>query len=203
LLGRENLNDQSPEPGFYSAWTSRIDHSDWDQDRCLREFIAALLDKDSDVMMATMLAMDRVGCWHEAFYSLLGETSPVEASSVIWLWTTYGFHVASSLKGDRILVDVLKALLPPYAGPSCILYRGELESLHVARQYGIAWTPKLKVAEMFASRRDSPQERLGIVLKINASPEMILAAPCEHSKYLGESEYLIDPRLIRSVDTVP
>jgi len=33
---------------------------------------------------------------------------------VLWFWTTDGFHISDSLKGDRILETVLKKLLPPY-----------------------------------------------------------------------------------------
>jgi hypothetical protein len=67
--------------------------------------------------------------------------------------------------------------------------------------YGIAWTSKLKVAEMFARRRDHLEDS-GVVLQIEAGPEMIVYAGPAHSEYLGEDEYLVDSRLIRGVQVL-
>ncbi|MGH9711858.1 MAG: hypothetical protein ACRD5M_00975 [Candidatus Acidiferrales bacterium] len=123
-------------------------------------------------------------------------------ADLLWLWISYGFHVARSLKGDLILVDVFKHLLPPYGGAALTLYRGELNSRHRDRTYGISWTPDLRVARMFADRR-YPDEGTGVVLKTDALPEMIVVSPGGHSSYLSEEEYIIDPRLIREICVIP
>jgi len=79
------------------------------------------------------------------------------------------------------------------------LYRGELESRYRMGVYGISWTPIFEKAKQFADRR-SPDEGRGVVLKIEATPNMIVAAVKEffkHTLTLGEDEYLVDPRLIQ------
>lgn len=78
------------------------------------------------------------------------------------------------------------------------LYRGEVESRHSTGIYGIAWTPMCEKAKQFAGIR-SPEEGRGVVLKIEATPSMIVAAVKDYSQHtltLGEDEYLVDPRLI-------
>ena len=96
--------------------------------------------------------MDRLHCWREALGILLTGSSPDErtGSSLLWFWVTYGPHIASSLKGDLILVDALKRHLLPYAGPALLLYRGELLSRYNEGIYGLSWTPLVEgVATMF------------------------------------------------------
>ena len=52
---------------------------------------------------------------------------------------------------------------------------------------------------MFARRRLDLEKDTGVVLQIEASPQMIVCANPAHSKYLREHEYLVDPRSIRGV----
>jgi hypothetical protein len=82
------------------------------------------------------------------------------------------------------------------------LYRGELQARHLLGVYGLAWTTKLDVAEMFASRRVALGEGSGVVLQIEAGPEMIVYAHPAHSKELGEAEFLVDPRAVCGVRVV-
>jgi hypothetical protein len=103
------------------------------------------------------------------------------------------------LKGNLPhLFDAFKYLFPPYTGEGLTLYRGELESRYAKGVYGIAWTPIIEKAKQFADRR-SPDEGLGVVLKIEATPSMIALAVkdyADHTLTLEEDEYLVDPRLI-------
>lgn len=65
--------------------------------------------------------------------------------------------------------------------------------------YGISWTPIFEQAKQFAHLR-GPDEGIGVVLKIEATPKVIVAAVrdySEHTLKLGEDEYFVDPRLIR------
>jgi hypothetical protein len=171
-----------------------------DKNQCIHEFRGFLERRDSHGLEAAMRALDRLNCWREAFSQLMTGTSPNEAvgRALLSFWISYGFHIASSLQGDLILVDAFKYLLPPYSGPALKLYRGELRSRHMERIYGISWTPKLSVARMFADRRRDI-EGFGVTLEIEATPEMIAASPGEHTSWLGEEEYVIDPRLIQAV----
>ena len=120
----------------------------------------------------------------------------VTGESVLWFWTTNGFHIADSLQEDLILAKVLKALLPPYTGAGLTLHRGEARDRYERRALGISWTTDIEVAQMFA-RRWEPR---GALLKIEASPEMIICGPNEDSVRLREQEYLVDTALIRYVD---
>ncbi len=69
---------------------------------------------------------------------------------------------------------------------------------YTAGVYGIAWTTLIDKARQFARRR-KPDEGRGVVLKIEAMPEMIVAAlreHCQHTLTLEEDEYIVDPRKI-------
>jgi len=176
----------------------------WDKDQCLREFRRALESRDSWRLERAILALDRLNCWHEALGQLLNENGPKEAlgAALLSFWTWKGSHIATSLQGDWIpLIDALKHLLPPYSGSGRKLYRGELESRRADGKYGMAWTPCIESAGVFARRR-FPNEGRGVVLEIDATPEMIIAGPTAHSSSLGEDEYVIDPRLIQAVRVV-
>jgi hypothetical protein len=179
-----------------------MDDKHWDEDQCIREFRAFLQRRDSHGLeVAMMRGLDRLNCWHEAIAQLITGTGPDEdlGRALLGFWISYGFHIASSLKGDLILVDAFKYLLPPYDGPALKLYRGELHSRHVERTYGFSWTSNLSVATMFASRRQITGEGRAVTLEIEATSEMIAVLPGKHTSWLGEEEYVIDPRLIEAV----
>jgi hypothetical protein len=187
------------------AWINWSEHpcSRWDKDHTLRQFRLALQDQNEDLAQACMNAMDRLGCWHEAFEQLTTGTHAGQTSgeAVLWFWHTYGFHVADSMKADPILAATLKTLLPPCGCPAQTLYRGEALERHQARIYGMSWTTNVEVARMFAGRRVRGTPG-GVLLKIAASPEMIFCAPNENSRRMGEHEYLIDPRMIHEVEVL-
>lgn len=152
------------------------------------------MGRSSHTAPACMRAMDRLNCWHEAFASLI--TGPhageVSGEALLGFWTTYGPHIAESMQADPILPGALRALLPKYAGPGAVLYRGEDAERYRRRVIGMSWTPRLETARMFAHRR----EPRGVVLRLEASATAILCAPTYHSRYLGEDEYLIDTSAI-------
>lgn len=170
----------------------QFDEHLWDVPACLTEFRGALLANDDSAAMACMRAMDRLGCWHEAFESLI--TGPhvgkISGESLLRFWTTYGFHIADSMQGDPLLIDAMKRLLPRYTGAGLVLYRGEDAERYRRRAFGMSWTTQIDTARMFARRRDPP----GAVLRLDASAAIILCGPTDHSRYLDEHEYLIDTR---------
>lgn len=143
-----------------------------------------------------MKALDRLRCWPEAFAALPKGPDNAIGDGALWLWLTYGFHVAESMLGAALVASTLKAHLPPYRGPAQTLFRGELETRHLAGTYGIAWTPHIDIARMFASRRLTLAEGKGVVLRLQATTEMIVAAPTAHSEWLGEHEFVLDPSMI-------
>jgi hypothetical protein len=102
-------------------------------------------------------------------------------------------------------IDALKRFLEPYQGPSVTLYRGELEARYRERKYGIAWTANLKTAEMFARRRSPLGQGPGVVLKAEATPDVIVAdlkLLSSHAANSDEHEYLVDPRLIHEIISI-
>jgi hypothetical protein len=178
----------------------------WHKKECIDEFRISLLRQDGRGIEGAMRGLDQLHCWREAFSTLLTGSSPDETigSSLLWFWVTYGPHIASSLKGDLILVDALKRHLFPYAGPALTLYRGELLSRYNGGSYGLSWTPFIEVATMFADRRVPLGEGQGVILEVEATPDMIVACVPQtssggHTSWLQEYEYILDPRSVRGV----
>jgi hypothetical protein len=179
----------------------QFDAASWDLERCAEELQRRVRRKDDRGIEAVMSAMDRLDCWRASFCRLMDLPTPDAelGEGLLWFWVTYGFHISESLAGDAIFVDALRRLVPPHEGEPMPLYRGELRSRHLLGVYGIAWTAKLDIAEMFARRRVALQEGPGVVLQIEASPDTIVCARPAHSNKLGEEEYLVDPRTIHSI----
>lgn len=180
----------------------RLNHSEWDQACAVRRFCRYLQNRDDDGLRATMSALDRLDCWPLAVDQLLIGRSPnvAKGCALLSFWNNYGLYsIPRGLKENLPhLVDAFKYLLPPYKGESIILYRGELASRQRAGVYGISWTPKIETAKVFADRR-WPDEGAGVVLGIEATPTIIVAAVKDYSQHtltLGEDEYLVDPQLI-------
>jgi hypothetical protein len=186
-----------------SAPIRRFNEKAWDKDQTVSRFLQYLEDEDRDGLEAVIRALNRLDCWPEAMDALLVGPSPnlPKGYALISFWNTYGLHSIPRGLREQLthLVDAFRYLLPSYSGMGLTLYRGELESRYTAGIYGIAWTPILAKAQEFASRR-SPDEGTGVVLQIDATAEMIVAAVRDHFMHtvvLGEDEYLLDPRTIR------
>jgi hypothetical protein len=146
---------------------SQYNEQTWDRERCAEELPWFIRGKDGDGIQATMRAMDRLDCWRACLDHLIGLPTPDAdlGEGLLWFWVSYGFHIASSLKSDTIFIDVVRRFVPRYVGALTTLYRGELQSRHLLGVYGIEWTSKLKVAEMFARRRDHLEDS-GVVLQM-------------------------------------
>ena len=118
-------------------------------------------------------------------------------------WRARGlWSIPRGLKNDLpLFADALRYHLPAYTGPEVILYRGQNKERHLAGVYGIAWTTDVVYAGIFSRLRDTE----GVVVRTVATPPMIVADAPTYDGYLkeGEEEYIIDPRLIQSLDVVP
>jgi len=181
----------------------KVGDETWSQDQTVRRFCRYLQRQDSTGLEAAIRALNRLDCWRRAIDQLLVGPSPNETKgrALLSFWNTYGLHsIGRGLKADLPrIIDAFKYLLPPYTGKGLTLYRGEVESRHMVGIYGISWTAIFDKAKQFADIR-SPEEGHGIVLKLEATPNMIVAAVKESSQQtliLGEDEYLVDPRLIQ------
>ena len=170
----------------------QFNEQDWSKPRCLREFSTFLQSRDSSGLEAAMTALDRLGCWREAFESLRGDQEL--GSGLVSFWISYGFHI----RQNPALVDAFKRLLPPYSGPGLTLYRGELLSRYKTGAYEIAWSSMRTTAQTFANRREHTGEGAGVVLRTVASSEMIVAHVKGHLMS-EEDEYIVDPLMLAEV----
>lgn len=181
----------------------KLDDAAWNEDQTVRRFCRYLQSGDNDGLKATVRALNRLDCWSRAVDQLKTDPSPNTAKgrALLSFWNDYGLHSVPRGLRENLprLVDAFKHLLPPYRGEGLTLYRGEIESRHTMGVYGISWTPIFETAKQFADRR-APDEGRGVVLKIEATPNMIVAAVKDYSQHtltLAEDEYLVDPRLIK------
>ena len=186
------------------APTWQFNEESWDKDRAIREFHTFLQAGDDNGVEAARLAIKRHGCWHEALSPILQFPGPDESigQRVFALWISYGFGIARSMNDNHLIIaEVLKHLLPPYKGPGLTLYRGQSKAHYDEHWYGFSWTPKLESARNYSAwhRKDGCH---GVVLRIDATPEMIVAAPNEHSSGIGDYEYVLDPKLLKGISVV-
>ena len=106
-------------------------------------------------------------------------------------WTVAGHHIRAQIYDDETLVSLLRAILPPYAGPSRTLFRGENLDRWTSRRIGLCWSENADTARMFGRGLNATGAG-GVLLRCCASDGAIIAGPSDHSQYLGESEYTLD-----------
>ena len=186
----------------------RFDHAQWTKNEALVRFKRYLFRQDANGLEAAMRALDRLNCWSDALRQLrLNRPAEKHGQILVSFWIQHGLSsIPMGLRDDLPdLIDTMRRFLKPYQGPPVTLYRGELEARYTNGIFGIAWTTNLTTAEMFARRRVPLQEGPGIVLKIEATADVIVADLKRHSAHatnIGEEEYLVDPRLIRNMISV-
>ena len=111
-------------------------------------------------------------------------------------WTVAGHHVREQIGDDRFLVNILRCGLPMYTGDRRLLYRGENLDRLAAGRIGFCWTEKRSIAEMFASGLNATRSG-GVLIESVFDSEAIISSPSNHSEYLGEFEYTVDPTSIQ------
>lgn len=67
------------------------------------------------------------------------------------------------------------------------------------RTYGLAWTPRVDVARVFAESRREMYQGGSVLLEAYAPPEAIISAPALFTNRYDETEYLVDRRKLKSV----
>ena len=182
--------------------------AEWNTPETIARFKRYLFRNDADGLQAAVRALDRLNCWSEAVRKLrVNRPNEAHASALVSFWIRYGLSsIPMGLRDDmRDLVDAFRRFIKPYQGPTLTLYRGELEARYADGVYGIAWTTNLNTAEMFARRRVPLQEGPGVVLRIEATTEVIVADLkrfSQHTVNIGEDKYIVDPRLIQGLISV-
>ena len=136
-----------------------------------------------------------------AALSILPPSSPQLAERFHTQWHVCHHFLRELVEDDDLLIGMLRVWLPRYQGPGLVLYRGENIDRFELGQVGSAWTDNQETAEMFASGLNFIGKG-SLILRADAPASAIIAGPSEHSIYLGESEFTVDPRALRDIVTL-
>jgi len=112
-------------------------------------------------------------------------------------WITSGDHIRQEAGADFILAEALRILLPEYRGRRAVtLYRGEGARNWRYRCPSLSWTASRAVADAHARGMHSYSKGGSVVLKASVPPGAIIAkVPANEDRY-GETEYLVDRRML-------
>jgi hypothetical protein len=116
-------------------------------------------------------------------------------------WIEAGHHIREQVGDDRLLVQLLRHLLPPYDGAAVLLFRGENHDRWTRGAVGLGWTKDLEVARMFG-RGVNAVHSGGVLLRAHFEPGAIISGPNWHSNHLGESQFTVDPLDARGLSVV-
>ncbi len=142
--------------------------------------------------------------WRELFI-LLAKRGPADRAMSDHFHTKWheSHHLLRELiDDDDLFVDVAKAWLPPYHGPTLTLYRGEnIDRLSVGK-IGSGWSDQEETAAMFARGLNAVGSG-GALLRTHAPAAAIVAGPSDHSaNWLREREFTVDPRMLGQIEQI-
>ena len=131
--------------------------------------------------------------WRKKAGELLasGDFDPAFRQQFHTYWTVAGHHIRAQIDDDKVLISLLRLILPPYVGLSRTLYRGENLNRWNSGRIGLCWSDNISTARMFGRGLNATGAG-GVLLQWQASNDAIIAGPSAHSLYLGESEYTLD-----------
>jgi len=116
-------------------------------------------------------------------------------------WIVSGRHIRSQIEDDNLLVRLLRHMLPKYTGEDIRLYRGENLDRWEERSIGFCWTTSRDMASMFGSGLNAVGGG-GVLLSCKCKADWIISPPNEHSNYLEEYEYTVDPSQISGINVL-
>ena len=116
-------------------------------------------------------------------------------------WTVRGHRIREAIADDHCLTRLLRFGLPAYFGETLTLYRGENLDRWKAGVVGFCWTDKQETARMFGRGLQAVASG-GVLLRTVPPVEAIIAGPSQHSHFLNESEYTVEPALLDRVIVV-
>ena len=134
--------------------------------------------------------------------SLTGKPSAKIAAEFHSLLIEKGHRIREQILDDGLLLDALRILLPAYVGPSITLYRGENTGRWKDGACGFAWTSNADIARMFARGLNGFHAEGGLLLSTDAPAHAIITGPNEHSRSIGEDEYIVDKRKLVKITIV-
>ena len=168
------------------------------------QLVAALCGDQWPLVEAAVKQVEMERLWRPAVTAItrLGKPHTTISMKIHSLWTERGHRIREQVLDDGMLLDALRILLPTYNGSGLTLYRGENFDRWKRRSFGFAWTPSKDVARMFARGLNAAHGEGGILLCVDALCEAIIAAPSQHSIYLQEYEYVVDPRQLLRIEPI-
>jgi hypothetical protein len=134
------------------------------------------------------------GCWGAYATFLLNERTltPLAKAQFGTYWIEAGHHIREQIADDRLLVRLLRHLLPPYEGEAIELFRGENRNRWESKIVGLAWTANADTARMFGRGLNAVGAG-GVLLRAHFEPEAIICGPNAHSSYLDENQFTVEP----------
>jgi hypothetical protein len=143
-------------------------------------------------------------CWVEALQRVADEciSNEQHREKCLTSWVTYGGRIRAEIGDDKLLVQLLRDVLPSYKGPSLRLYRGESAERFNAGTIGLCWSSQRHAAEMFGRGLNAYYLGGGVLLSAMVDASAILSGPGEHSSWLGEEEYTIDPGAVTGLEVL-
>lgn len=150
--------------------------------------------------LSTLRHVRETNAWKALAESVVAGTEvlPSSTEDFATYWIEAGHHIREQIADDRLLSRLLRASLPPYVGGAVELYRGENLGRWQVGALGFAWTASRRVAEMFAGGLNAVGSG-GVLLQTTCSQAAVIAGPTQHSNYLGEDQFTVEPALVRKV----
>jgi hypothetical protein len=141
-------------------------------------------------------------CWVEALQRVADEciSNEQHREKCLTSWVTYGGRIREEIGDDKLLVQLLRDVLPSYKGSSLLLYRGESAERFNVGAIGLCWSSQRHTAEMFGRGLNAYYLGGGVLLSAMVDATAILSGPGKHSRWLGEEEYTIDPSAVTGVE---
>jgi hypothetical protein len=120
--------------------------------QAVRDFAIAVHTADSKLLRDRLHAIDLLCLWKATMRAVRKSPCPSDAfrSKLMQFWIEHGDHIRSEVGDDLLLADGLRAMLPAYAGPAVMLYRGDSFENRRRRLYGLSWSRNVDVAREYA-----------------------------------------------------
>ena len=150
---------------------------------------------------AVLEGLTESASWGEVVAQVLGGgPTPWGNEEFGTYWIVAGHRIREQVANDRVLIQFLRRVLPPYRGSPVVLFRGESRERFLAGKVGLSWSKDQAIAEMFAGGLNSIGG--GLVLRAVFDPEGVIAEPNAHSLYLGEHQYTVDPGAAHCIEVI-
>lgn len=148
-------------------------------------------------------AIHKCSRWVEFLNTILkdGSATPALREAFHLKWIESGHFIREKVNNDEILTKLLVTLLPEYEGEAVTIYRGENEERFNSGSVGFCWSEDRKVAEMFGRGLNACKSR-GMLLQAYAPIKAIISGPNAHSRYLGEHELTVDPKMLENITII-